>query len=385
MPEDPAKKIICIFLCEKLILIMKLRLNKYLHIGLCSLLLYSTAIAQENINMKDQHRKAGPVYFISKDNQHAMLSISVKQHDNRHYYTLLLHDLQNVSVLKQRETGSANDPNTDRLIGKMGNIFWMLTDSLVGYDVYTLQPVVSSSMIAEKNSFMLNNFSLLPNSYLLDEAAQVLYITAENGDRYKLYPDLSMKPDDTSSDLPDDENFSYEFAAEYKVNDRYQLKYALSNVDTSNQHLFILGSDKETGNVLSYYGTSIYADNQEMRKLTIIAYNMDGEKIDYSTHKPVTINKQYFRGAFLQKKFFATTWHGNAGERIILHEEDKKLVAALIDKGGNEKWKVNTQEFFNNFIDYLINDKYFIGWFIAKGGETFVCIDLETGVLVNGK
>lgn len=351
--------------------------------GLYSLLLCSTAIAQENTSMKDQHRKTGPIYFICKDNKNAMLSVSVKQHDNKHYYTLLLHDLQNAKVLQQSEIGSANESNKDQLIGKMGNIFWLLTDSLVGYDVFTLQPVVFPSMIAAKNNFMLNNFSSFPNNYLLDEAAQVLYITAEDGERYKLYPDLSMKPDDTSSDLPGDENFSYEYAAEYKVNDRYELKYALSNVDTFSKHLYILGSDKEIGNVLSYYGTSLYADNEEMRKLTIIAYDIDGEKIDYSAHKPVTINKQYFHGAFLQKKFFATTWHGIAGERILLHENDKKLVAALIDKDGNEKWNINTQQFFNNFIDYLINEKYFIGWFIAKGGATFVCIDLETGVFIN--
>jgi len=360
-----------------------MRLNNYLHIVLCSLLLFSTAIAQENTNMNDQHRKTGPIYFISKDSKNAMLSIGVKQYDNRYYSTLLLHDLQSAKVLQQTEIGSVNEPNPDRLIGKMGDIFWVLTDSLVGYDVFTLQPVVSPSMIAEKNSFMLNNFSNFSNNYLLDEAAQVLYITAGDGERYKLYPDLSMKPDDTTSDLPADENFSYEFAAEYKVNDKYEMKYALNNVDTFNQHLYILGSDKETGNVLSYYGTGIYADNEEMRKLTIIAYNIDGEKIDYSAHKPVTIDKQYFRGGFLQKKFFAATWHGNAGERIILHEKDKKLVAALIDKDGNEKWNISTQQFFNNFIDYLINDKYFIGWFIEKGGATFVCIDLATGVLVN--
>lgn len=346
------------------------------------LLLLGKSVAQGNDAMNNQIRKTGPIYFIQDQNMDALLYVNVKHDSDNYEYSILLYDLQKKQLVKEKDIGTTKDENSDRLIGKMGNVFWVYMDSLIGYDVFTLEPTVTPSAIEAKHAYMQNNFSSYPNNYLLDEAAQVLYITAENGDRYKLYPNLNMKPDDTSGDLPEDENFNYEFAAEYKVNNKYELKYALSNVDTFNQHLYILGSEKETGQVLSYYGSSIYPDNEEMRKLTIIAYNNDGEKIDYSRNKPVTINKQYFRGGFLQKKFFATTWHGISGERIIIHEKDKKLSAAFIDKDGNEKWNVNTDYFFNNFTDYLINDKYFIAWFMTKGGETFVCIDLQSGVLL---
>lgn len=332
--------------------------------------------------MNDHVRKTGPVYFVESNGVNAMLYMQVKQEGETYHYSLCAYDLQKAQLIRQKEIAAVKDANTERLIGKMGDLFWVLADSLIGYDVFTLEPVVTQTMIAEKHPFMQNNFSNFPNNYLLDEAAQVLYITAEDGERYKLYPDLSLKPDDTSADLPEDENFSYEFSAEYKVNDRYALKYALSNVDTFNQHLYILGSDKETGQVLSYYGSSIYPDKEEMRQLTIIAYKADGEKIDYSSNKPVTINKQYFRGGFLQKKFFAAAWHAAAGERIILHEKDRKFSAAFIDNAGKEKWNVNTPYFFNNFNDYLINDKYFIGWFTTNGGETFVCIDLQSGAVL---
>ena len=82
----------------------------------------------------------------------------------------------------------------------MGDVLWLYLDSLMGYNVRSLEPVETETIIAAKNVFMLNNFSRYANSFLLDEAAGVLYLTAADGERYKLYPDLTMKPDDTSSD-----------------------------------------------------------------------------------------------------------------------------------------------------------------------------------------
>jgi hypothetical protein len=348
---------------------------------LCFLLLVQS-FAQQNTVMKKEYKKTGPVYFVNAGDKHAMLSVAVVKEDEKYTCAIQLHDLQNGSVIKQRGINSINNITPEQVIGRMANTLWLYIDSLVGYDVQTLEPVATETAIAAKNPFMQNNFSAYANNYLLDEAAQVMYISAENGERYKLYPQgFLMKPDDTASDPPQDENFSYEYAAEYKVNNRYELQYALTNIDTFNQHLYILGSEKETGQVLSYYGSGIYPERDEMRRLTIIAYNQNGDKIDYEQNKPYSSGKQYFKAGFLQKKFFTSAWHGTNGERLILYEKDKKLSVCLIDKNGNEKWNINTKQFVNNFIDYLVDDKYLVMWFISKD-DSFISIDLSAGTAV---
>jgi len=356
-----------------------LPINQIKIIILC-LFLFSKGIAQQNITVADRYRKTGPVYFVNTGDKHAMLSVYSLQDTGKYSCILRLNDLQNAQLLLQKEITSSNPITSEQVIGKIGNTLWVFIDSLVGYDTQTLEPVATETAIAEKNPFMLNNFSRYANGYLLDEAAQVLYITAANDQRYKLYPtDFLMKPDDTVSDPAIEDDFNYEFAAEYKVNNRYELKYALANVDTFNQHLYILGSDKETAQVLSYFGSAIYPEREEMRKLTIIAYNKDGEKIDYDQHKPFTSAKQYFKAGFLQRKFFTTAWHSINGERIILYEKDKRLSIVLTDSNGKEKWNIDTKQFFNNFTDYLINDQYLVTWFEGKGGSLFITIDLSTG------
>lgn len=356
-------------------------LNKKIVTTISFVWLLTSAIAQ-NADMNMQYQKTGPVYFVNAGDKHAMLSIFTLQDANKYSCVLRLYDLQSTQLLQQKEIVSSNPVNSEQVIGRMGNALWLFIDSLVGYDVQSLEPVATETAITEKNPFMLNNFSDYANSYLLDEAAQVLYITAADDHRYKLYPtDFLMKPDNTVSDAATEEAFSYEFAAEYKVNNRYELKYALTNVDTFNQHLYILGSEKETGQVLGYFGSSIYPEREEQRQLTIIGYNRDGEKINYDQHKPFTSTKQYFKAGFIQKKFFTTAWHGINGERVILYEKNKKLSVCLIDKNGNEKWNIDTKQFYNNFSDYLINDQYLVIWFEGNDRSLFIAIDLSNGVL----
>ena len=228
------------------------------------------AFAQQQNQM--HYKKTGPVYFINKEGKEIILTVSVTKNETKLSSTLLLFDAETTQLLNKKGI-AADSISYEQVIGCMKNILWIYKDSLVGYDVNTLEPAVTETMIAAKNPFMQNNFSKYTNAYLLDESAEVMYITADNSERYKLYPsDFVMKQDETQSDPPKDENFLYEFAAEYKVNDRYELKYAVSNIDTSNNMLYILGSEKETSQVLSYYGSNVYADRDEPRQLTIIPF-----------------------------------------------------------------------------------------------------------------
>ena len=94
----------------------------------------------------------------------------------------MLHDGQTIQLQKEKEIPVADTITNDNVIGCLKNVLWILTDSLVGYDVHTLEVVVTETAIAVKNPFMQNNFGKLPNDYLLDEAAKVLYIGAENGE-----------------------------------------------------------------------------------------------------------------------------------------------------------------------------------------------------------
>src|ERR1700712_5618306 len=101
-----------------------------------------------------------------------------------------------------------------------------------------------------------------------------MYLRTENDERYKLYPSGIIKPGDGNNEQAP-ENYDYEFAANYKLYDRYEIKSALSCIDTSNNKLYILGSKTETGYVLSYFGTAIYPDRKENRQVTIVPYHAD--------------------------------------------------------------------------------------------------------------
>jgi hypothetical protein len=320
-------------------------------------------------------KKTGPVYIInSTDSNQAVLSVIETKIKSTYHYLFQLNDCKNAAMIKSKEIIKAEKQiDQEQIIGKMGSILWVLTDSLTGYDVNTFEVVVTETSIATINPFMKNNFSRLHNSYLLDEAAQVMYISTENGDRYKLYTDMRMVPDSSSSDKAP-EDFNYEFDADYKLYGKYKLSYALSCIDTLSNKLFILGSKLETSQVLSYFGVSVFAERDEMRQLTIIPFNTNGDKVDFSKNKPITAPQQYFGAAFLLNKFYTTAWHGKNSEHIILYRSGRgskaTLCVALIDKAGKEKWKYNTRIAYLNFNDYLVTENRLVLWMDAySNGE----------------
>jgi hypothetical protein len=192
-----------------------------------------------------------------------------------------------------------------------------------------------------------------------------MYVSAENGNRYKLYPNLTMMPDNGgSNEAPDD--YSYEFAADYKLYGKYNLKYALTCIDTMDNRLYILGSKKETTQALSYFGAGIYPERDELRQLTSIPFNVNGDKIDFSKNKPLITSQKYFGAAFLQNKFTTTAWHGKKGEHIIFYRSgpggSATLSIALIDKAGKEAWHCNTGIAYLNFSDYLVTENDLLLW-----------------------
>lgn len=311
--------------------------------------------------------KTGPAYMVNITNSdQAVLSVLETKIKNTFHYQLQIIDCKNAALIKSKEIIIAEKQiDQEQIIGKMGSILWILNDNITGYDVHTLEIAVTETNIASVNSFMKNNFSQQHNSYLLDEAEQVMYVSAENGNRYKLYPNLAMVPDSGGSNESADD-FSYEFAAEYKLFGKYNLKYALSCIDTMENRLYILGSKKETTQAFNYFGAGIYPERDEQRQLTSIPFNVNGDKIDFSKSKPLTAAQKYVGGAFLQNKFYTTTWHGKNGEHIILHRSgpgnSATLCVALIDKSGKEAWHYNTSIAYLNFNDYLIAENSLVLW-----------------------
>ena len=339
------------------------------------------------------YRKTGPVYIVTDANGiQSVLSVTEHQQagDSSRQYFLKLHTVNDHRELKSTAIATTHGRplNPEQLIGRLGDIFYVVTDNLLGYDVHTLEPVVTETTIVAANPFMKDNISRQHNNYLLDEGADVLYVRAENDDRYKLYPSSSiLKPDDGHNELAPNA-YSYEMEANYSLYDRYTLKDALTGIDTADNNLYILGSEKETGYVLSYFGTAIYPDREETRQLTIVPYLADGEKLDYKATPPKTMTARYFRGGFLQHKFCTTAWNNNQGERIILfttHTPRQLLCVALVDKQGKEKWRIETGKAANTFVDYLMGDKNLLLWFNKpnkekNGFETVVVgVDLEGG------
>lgn len=363
---------------------IKLQVTKVL-VGV-SAIFSSTMQNRAEITSVNLLRKIGPAYFVDLQPGTGILyTMEEKNQDGFHYY-LQLNDAKNNSILKKKKIFFQQEPaSAEKIIGSMDNNIWILGDSLLAYDMSSLQPVITETMIAERNPFMANNFSRFTNSYLLDEVAHVLYINTGSGDGYRLYTDgLKMKPDSGSSDNAPEE-YSYEFAAEYKVNNRYEIKFALSNIDSAENKLYILGSDKETGQVISYFGTAIYPERDELRKLTIFPFGkINEEKIDKAA-RPFRKKSSYYKGGFLNKKFTTNAWHGKDSERIIIHFKKQnvgyKLAAAMVDKDGNEKWQANTNISLTNFTDYLVNSEYLVLFKDASSatGAGFTVIDLASG------
>lgn len=340
------------------------------------------------------YNKIGPVYIVNEPGKkQAVLSVmewkDAGEKDNWHYF-LQLHNIENNSIINKKEISLTHKKwEPEQVIGKLGKNLWILTDSLVAYDQYSLEPVTNETKLKEINLFVKDNFSRYPNSYLLDEAAEVMYLRTESGDKYKLYPgDLALKPDDGINEKAADD-YDYEIAANYRLYDRYELKSALTCIDTLHNMLYILGSEKETGFVLSYFGTAIFPERDETRQLTLVPYHADGEKLDYKKHPPITSIQQYYKAAFLQQKFLTAAWKSNIGERMILYQTDNKnksaICIALVDNDGKEKWKTDTGMNANNFIDYLFSDKNLLLWFKIYQKEKsyaqtiLVNIDLSNG------
>ena len=319
------------------------------------------SMAQQNI---PAYRKIGPVYMLNNpDHTQSVLSLAEYKNagDNNWHYFLQLNAVKDNSELNRREIAVTHDKplEHEQVIGRLGNIILIVTDSLVGYDGRTLEPVMTTSTIVAENPFMKDNISSHHYSYLLDEGAAVLYVRDEKDDHYKLYPGTqSLKPDDGINELAPEE-YNYEIAANYKLYDRCEMKSILTCIDTANNSFYILGSEKETGYILSYFGTAIFPEREEDRQLTIVPYHGDGEKLDYKKNPPKTGKANYFKGGFLQNKFCTTAWKSKRGERIILFQSNgikPTLSVALVDKEGKEKWRTGTLTAANIFTDYLVGD-----------------------------
>ncbi|MFT3909653.1 MAG: hypothetical protein QM737_09525 [Ferruginibacter sp.] len=151
-------------------------------------------------NTSTAYRKIGPVYIVHNPGQSSAV-ISVAEYknatDDSWHYFLQLNALKDNSELKRKEIAVKHETplEFEQVIGKLGDVFFVIADSLVGYDVHTLEPVVTTSTLTEANPLV--KLSKLPNTYLLDEGAMVMYITDDNGSGHKLYPGSQiLKPDD---------------------------------------------------------------------------------------------------------------------------------------------------------------------------------------------
>ncbi|HMO61951.1 MAG TPA: PA2928 family protein [Ferruginibacter sp.] len=340
---------------------------------------------QSNAQAKPTIQKTGPAYLVTTNPGTGILYVAQEKNQNSFTCYLQLHDAATATLLKKQLLFSGQEPaNHEKIIGSLKNTIWILGDSLVAYDMITLKPVITEAAIIENNTFMANNFASYPNAYLMDEGAQVLFITAANGNAYRLYPANMQLQEDAGINDPAPEEFLYEFAAEYKVNNHYALKYALSNVDTIANKLYILGSDKEVGQVARYYGAAIDAGNPEARRITIMPIDKTANGLD-KKQSPVTKKNAYQAGGFLNNKFGATAWHGQQGERIIIHQQKRgshsKMAVTLIDKEGNETWNIVTGTGPDFFTDYLINDEYLVLFHNASPaiGAGFTSITLKNG------
>lgn len=339
------------------------------------------------------YRKMGPVYLVNNpDKSQSILSIAEFKNSTGkswHYFLRLHSVLDNKEINKKEIAVSHNKPiNHEQLIGRLGNTFFVVTDSLVGYDEHTLEPSLTESILIAANPFMKDKISRHHNNYLLDEAASVMYLRDEDGGSYKLYAGSPvLKPDNGMNEAaPDDHN--YETAANYKLYDRYDIQRALTCIDTAENNLYILGSEKETGSVLSYFGTSIFPEREENRQLTVVPYQADGASLDYKINPPKTGEGKYFKAGFLQNRFCTTAWKNKQGERIISFQTNTikpMFCVALVDKNGKEKWRLNTGRPVNTFIDYLVSERNLLLWFDRPDiqNNTFITtvftIDLQTG------
>ena len=333
--------------------------------------------------MSQIFKKTGPAYLIdSVEGKKAVLSVySTSENDQQKIY-LTLTDLDDGSILKSTLICTSASFNRGQVIGKVNDQIWVYADSLVAYNVRSLLPAVTESMIAAKNPVLQNNFSEFPNSYQIDESAGVLYINSKNGDGYKLYTaDLRLAEDNSASDPTSDKDYQYEFAAYYQVNDRYNLEYAMVNIDTFQNNVYILGSELETGHVTNYFGSQIYSPREENRFVSIVAWKAI-EKTGSQLNIKGGTKKRYYKGGFLAEKFFARAWRSKQNEHIILFEDRKQLHIAMVDASGKEIWRVDGQSPLSGFVDYLANDSHFVVWVkndSPKEADKVIITDLSTG------
>lgn len=339
------------------------------------------------------YRKTGPVYIVKDENgTESVLNVAEYKNttDGNWQYFLQRHAVKDNRELGRKfiaiTHGKPIDPG--QLIGMLGNIFYVIADSLLGYDVHTLEPVTTEASLTAANPFMKDNFSRQHNNYLLDEAAAVMYIRAENDDRYKLYPASSiLKADDGNND-PAPEDYSYEMNANYRLYDRYSIKDGVTCIDTADNKLYILGSEKETGYVLSYFGTGIFPEHEAERQVCIVPYHADGEKLDYAINPPQINHATYFKGGFLQRKLYTSAWRNKQGERIILFQTNTKkqmVCVAMVDREGKERWRTEIGYAANTFIDYLAADGNLLLWFNHPNpGKNSFETELVNVNLVNG-
>ena len=342
----------------------------------------SAAVCAQNGSIK-----TGPVYATG-NNGSTILSVTESKEKTGWRYSLQLTSIQNGALLKSNEVANTEKQFTpEQVIGKLGNLLWIFTDSLCGYNTVTLEKEVTESSLAALHPVLKNNFARVNNSYLLDEGAQVLYLHTADDKGYKLYPGLRLQPDNSRNEAaPDD--YNYEFAAGYNLYGRYSLKNALTCTDTLNNQLYIIGSKKETGQILSFYGSGIFSEQDVKRQLTIIPFSETDERMDFSKNKPRTVAKQYPGAALLTQKFYTGAWQGPNGEHLLIYRNGKgssaTLCVAMVDNTGKEQWNYCTGIAALHFNDYLVTPQYLAIWMdVPKNGavaQQVFYITLQNGV-----
>ena len=89
---------------------------------------------------ENSYKKIGPVYTVTYPDKHQELLTILERKEvaskTTFHYFLLLMNIKTPSVLKQKEIAIINDQpiNHEQLIGRMGDVFWIITDSLAGYN-----------------------------------------------------------------------------------------------------------------------------------------------------------------------------------------------------------------------------------------------------------
>jgi hypothetical protein len=117
-------------------------------------------------NTQQSGKKVGPVYIVTNASGSQMVLSVVETNENDiFHYQLQLNDVKTTQLLQIKEIISAKKQiKQEQIIGRLGTVLWVLSDSLTGYDVHTLEIAVTETDVASVNSFMKNNFSRQHNS-----------------------------------------------------------------------------------------------------------------------------------------------------------------------------------------------------------------------------